>query len=234
MQLKKKDSRIELLRLLSIVMIVFHHLSEYGITRYADGSVWPQGSIMNRILASLMLPGGEVGVAIFFMITGYFCITRENRRNISSIISTTLFYAGTTFIICIVSYFVDRGSFQEYSFNDLFRMLVSLTFNPITGSTWWYVAAYVFLNVLIPDINRLYKRITGKKKIIILIFMCVIWYGAGRFGSSFFILYKAVFFYLIGGYIKTDLQKMTSKTHGGVHPYWHIYMGNICHCILSV
>ena len=231
---KVKDSRIELLRIMSIIIIIFHHLSEYGIVRYADGSIWSQGSAINRIIAAFMLPGGEIGVALFFMITGYFCIYRSERRSVKTVVSTTLFYAIITLVFCCVYYLVDHSAFQEYTMNELFRMAISLCFNPITGSTWWFVAAYVFLVVLMPDINRLYGALSHRKKIIAIAFICVFWYGAGRYGSSFYILYKAIFFYLIGGYFQTEITiKEPSKIRGGgVFAYCTPYMVNICRRVI--
>ena len=72
----KRQSNIERLRILAMVMIIASHYAAHGIEMLAvEGEAWrrwAEGSLPNRAFTAFLNPGGEVGVALLFMITGYF------------------------------------------------------------------------------------------------------------------------------------------------------------------
>ena len=74
----ERKSNFELARIVAMIMIVANHLVGHGIQHVSDANsayqLWQTGSPINRLFASFFLPGGGVGVAIFFMITGYFLL----------------------------------------------------------------------------------------------------------------------------------------------------------------
>lgn len=76
-----RQSNIELLRIAAMLMIVGHHMAVHGIYHVTAGenaySVYSMGTQLNKAFTSLFAPGGEIGVAIFFMITGYFQIKKN-------------------------------------------------------------------------------------------------------------------------------------------------------------
>lgn len=75
----ERKSNVELLRIVAIFMVVMSHYAFWGIM---DGNaneaymIWRQGTMVNKIISSTMVLG-NVGVGIFFLISGYFLITRE-------------------------------------------------------------------------------------------------------------------------------------------------------------
>lgn len=77
---KIRQSNIELLRIAAMLMIVGHHMAVHGIYHVTAGenayNVYSMGTQLNKAFTSLFAPGGEIGVAIFFMITGYFQIKK--------------------------------------------------------------------------------------------------------------------------------------------------------------
>lgn len=74
----KRNSNIELLRIISMLMIVAHHYVFYGVEQNYNpaisGIVFSSGTLINRCFSLFLLPGGVVGVAVFFIISGYFGI----------------------------------------------------------------------------------------------------------------------------------------------------------------
>ena len=68
-----RESNFELLRILAMLMIVASHYAVHGI----GFDNWTTGSLVNRWCIAFFFSGGEIGVALFFMISGYFLIIKE-------------------------------------------------------------------------------------------------------------------------------------------------------------
>ena len=58
----KRQSNIELLRILAMVMIVGSHLAGHGVQQQLNPElafkVWSMGSMLNRIVTVALIPGG--------------------------------------------------------------------------------------------------------------------------------------------------------------------------------
>ena len=63
----KRDSKFELLRIISMAMIILSHYGIYGV-KY--------GGISSQNLAFIK-PMGEIGVGLFIMISAYFSTKKE-------------------------------------------------------------------------------------------------------------------------------------------------------------
>lgn len=95
----KRKSNIELLRIIAMVMIVGHHYAVHGVLhKLTGGGGYIEGSLPNKILVCLLEPGGTVGVAVFFMITGFFLINRKEASP-QKVIEETIYYG----IICALA-----------------------------------------------------------------------------------------------------------------------------------
>ena len=60
--MKKRESNIELLRILSMFMIIGHHFSVHG------KFIVEETSFINNIWIQLLFSGGKIGVNIFIII----------------------------------------------------------------------------------------------------------------------------------------------------------------------
>ena len=63
------SSNFELLRIIAMLMIVGAHFPGHGIRHVLVpelSSVWLSGSFVNRVFTSCLIPGGKIGVGIFF------------------------------------------------------------------------------------------------------------------------------------------------------------------------
>lgn len=77
---KNRDSNIELLRIIAMCLIIFHHMALN--TGIVDGySI--NGNMIFGIIGGI---GGKIGVVIFLLITGYFSINKI------SVLKKYLFY----------------------------------------------------------------------------------------------------------------------------------------------
>ena len=69
---KERNSNFELLRIIAMLMIVFHHFSVHGGFNYELTDI-----SFNRLWLYFISMGGKIGVDIFVLISGYFLITNK-------------------------------------------------------------------------------------------------------------------------------------------------------------
>jgi peptidoglycan/LPS O-acetylase OafA/YrhL len=97
-QPKIRNSSIELLRIIVMVMIVFSHFAVHGgFTSSATVITFP------RLWFNLMVMGGKLGVDVFVIISGYFLIDNDTGffelRKIAKFWGQVFFYSIVLFII---------------------------------------------------------------------------------------------------------------------------------------
>lgn len=193
------------MRIAAMLMIIYYHLALHGIQLVNEEKayeMWGQGSMVNKIITCLFLPGGEIGVALFFMISGYFLVSKK-RASLRKTVLTALFYGPVLVVLYVVLYFAGVVNIQDGDLDHAFRECVSLFINPVTGGSWWFVSAYFILILFLPVINGFISKLTPKGYLVTLIFFWAVWYAAARLGgSTWFKLERAVFFYLLGGFIR--------------------------------
>ena len=122
MKMKQRNSNIELLRILSMLMIIAHHYALYGVHQLYDSnkidSYYAYGTSLNRAISECFLPGGVVGVGIFFLIAGYFGIQSDKIR-VSSVIKTVLFYS--LFFAFLAAVLHNYGFLDYFFFFQIFQ-----------------------------------------------------------------------------------------------------------------
>lgn len=91
----KRQSNFELLRIFAMVMIVAHHLAVHGVSPVA---FYENSSFLNKSFAAFLIPGGTVGVALFFMLSGFFLCGKE-KGSVKKVALEAAFYS---FLIAIV------------------------------------------------------------------------------------------------------------------------------------
>lgn len=193
----KRKSNIELLRIIAMVMIVGHHYAVHGVLhKLTGGGGYIEGSLPNKILVCLLEPGGTVGVAVFFMITGFFLINRKEASP-QKVIEETIYYG----IICaLAGVGVKLLAHEEISWGNILK---TATVSATNGGVWWFATAYVFLLMLVPYIN---KYATGCSLIEYKKMLAIIWIfpysGDILFSGLYTSVSKAILFYLIGGFIR--------------------------------
>ena len=66
---KQRQSNIELLRIIAMLMIIAHHFSVHGGFQYSTDDL-----TINYLWINFIAIGGKIGVNIFVLISGYFLI----------------------------------------------------------------------------------------------------------------------------------------------------------------
>lgn len=159
--IRKKNSRnsnIEFLRIVSMFLIVIHHLSVHGFL--ISDSNWHSAPSVNQILGQFMMIGGKLGVDIFVIITGYFLVNSSFKIEKVLILDLQVWFY--SFVIFAVLVLTKNIPFSIIKFIKAFF--------PIIYNQYWFATSYMLIYLFSPFLNRLIKSI-NKKKLSILILM---------------------------------------------------------------
>lgn len=209
-----RKTNIELLRIFAMLLIIGSHLVCHGVQNVLSSEayvIWNNGKKSNLIFSSFLSLGGQVGVAIFFMITGFFGVS-DIDKTIRKCVRTCLFYG-----CLIVSIFGFTLLFEKFVYiNDPMTKMIYIVkniCNPMSSGEWWFITAYGILILLSPIINKYVERKNQKQYRRILCIYWIIWYTIAYFVNASYIgLERGIFFYLIGLYYKKyGVMKKTSK-----------------------
>lgn len=187
----KRQMNFELLRIVSMVMIILHHYSLKG------GLLDIEIISGNKFLGEFIYIGGKVGTIIFVLISGYFLV--NSRYKIKNLIKTILevqFYSISIYIILVITNQIG------FSFKDLIKSIL-----PISYNQYWFATSYIGMYIFVPFINKLiinlskeqYQLLIAIGMITFVIMPTFIVGGGDSFigGISYFI-----YLYAVAGYLK--------------------------------
>lgn len=155
--LRKRNSSIELLRIIAMVTIVYFHFHARDFSLYVLGNerIQEKGLFFHAVLHHL----GMLGVPCFMFVSGYYGIKfRENR--FVDITFQCLFYALLTIAGC-------------YAFGEYPNMQQLFFFN-----NWWFILAYVVIYMLSSGLNHIIEILSAKKMLIMIILFYFMMIGA--------------------------------------------------------
>ena len=195
MQQKKlniRNSSIELLRIISMIMIVFHHFAVHG------GFEFGTTLSITHLWYNLIVMGGKIGVDIFVLISGYFLIDNDKEifdlNKIIKFVGQALFYSVGILVISNLTGITDWTT----------KSFIKALF-PITFSQWWFASTYFVLYLMHPYLNKLLHSIdkTLYQRLLLLLVVC--WSIIPTFTTLSFQGNSLLWFvtlYSISGYIK--------------------------------
>lgn len=229
-----RNSSIELLRIISMIMIVFHHFAVHG------GFEWNTTEIsIPHFWYNLIIMGGKIGVDIFVLISGYFLI--ENNKTIFNLKRTLKFW-GQVFFYSIAIYIV----FMFVGSDDLEIKSLVKTLFPITFSKWWFASSYFVLYLVHPFLNKLLNQLDKKTYQSLLVMLILLWciiptFTTSEYQSNSFLWFVTLYsvagyariygfndkikcnHYFMLGFIFSILTYMTSVTFMIMGSRWHIF-----------
>lgn len=192
---KKRNSSMELLRIICMLLIIAHHYSVHGgyeIISYENISI-------SRIFIQLISMFGRMSCTIFALMTGYFCIDGVNKqieKKAIYLVAILTVYSITIWI------FVYGLKLIPISFTQNIKSLF-----PILWGNW-YVVYYVLFVMFVPFINSWIKTIKENEMRKLIVILIIVWCiiptltmpiaTASGFGPIGFFFVS----YLIGAYIK--------------------------------
>lgn len=161
----QRNSSIELLRIIAMFMILMHH---FIVHNGYDVLKLPLGP--ERIFFQLVMQGGgKVGVVIFFSISAWFFLDKEqtiksNLKRVWIMERELLFWS----LILVAFYLVfDR--------TDLGMKLMVKSIAPLSMGLWWYATAYAIFLALLPFLSRGLKALGREYHLALAATVLTIW-----------------------------------------------------------
>lgn len=158
----KRNGNMELLRLISMCMVVFLHALGKGenlVNFTAESSL---NSVLAWVLESLAIPA----VNIFILVSGYFLVKSKFRiRRILSLVLQIVFYSFGVFVVCLIAGQVTLADTNVY---DLLKYIF-----PVHMGVYWFMTSYVIVYLLSPVINKAINYLSQKQLGTVIIILLV-------------------------------------------------------------
>lgn len=200
---KQRESNFELLRIISILMIIAHHYCVHGnwINR-------EYGISFNNFLLDFFIIGGKIGVSIFILISGYFGVRSKFKiKKLIKLVLQVLFYSILFGVInVVINGWIGIKEFIKMCFPTIF-------------SEYWFITCYCILYILSPYINKMLlnlKKIELKKLIVMLVFMAYIIPTFFQTSMGLTNLFVLIFLYILGGYISLYFKDIKINNSGKI------------------
>ena len=156
----QRNSNVELLRIIAMLMIVAYHYAIYGF--YADDLLYSRSKYLTDFLSSY----GEAGVDIFVLISGYYMCRQEfSLKRLLVFLSQVWFYC----LLALGLYCLFPWHEEPLSRGELLRSVF-----PICENHYWFASYYVLLMLLSPFLTLFAER-AGRTQLraVILLLMAV-------------------------------------------------------------
>lgn len=156
---KKRELNFELLRIISMFLIVMYHFSDWG------GVININDNIPNKIVGCFLNIFGNLGVNLFVLISGYFLINSKFKfKKLLRLIAEVFFYSVILYVVCICL------KITTFSIKEFIKVIF-----PISYNMYWFATTYIGLYLISPFINKLLNTISRKehKKLMYLLIILV-------------------------------------------------------------
>lgn len=149
----KRESNIELLRIICMAMIIAHHCVIHG------GAINME-YCSNKILAMWLVPGGKVGFTCFLAISTWFLVDAKfTTKRFAKIWLQVFFYS-------VVFAFISLCISGTLSIGNLIP-----SFLPIAGNSHGFAASYLLLYLLLPFLQKLTETLNKVKSRMLLMIL---------------------------------------------------------------
>ncbi|EFZ34288.1 acyltransferase [Ligilactobacillus ruminis] len=137
----KRQSNLELLRIISMLMIILHHFAVHGKFGYLT---YNQDKIQVEKHLLYFQSLGKIGVAIFVIIGAYFLVGKTFKSSrIINLLVLDLFYSTVIYFVFI---------FLKLPFPDALKN-ENLFLTTVRVSSYWFVLSYMFILLAMPALN---------------------------------------------------------------------------------
>ncbi len=146
---KKRNYTLDLLRILSMIMIITLHYINHG---YKINEVGSAGN--NTLILWIIYAFCFGAVNIYVLISGYFlCESEFKWKKVLKLWIEVMFYSlGIFFILYLTG---------NYSINSLGEF--NKVFLPVLSKSYWFVSIYLTLYIISPFLNKLIKNLSKKE-----------------------------------------------------------------------
>lgn len=149
----KRQSGIELLRIIAMLQIIFLHVTDYGDLFSASRAAGDLDGLLVTFVWSLCRAPVDVFVMIsgYFMITSKFDIKRTLKRG-SSVYGAMMFYSVS---IAIIFFIINPANITVVN---CFSAIM-----PFFSKTWYFLSNYLIILLLSPFLNKMLASLTKKQ-----------------------------------------------------------------------
>lgn len=203
---KERNSNFELLRILSMILIVGYHFSGVAIANEAFE--------INTYIKSFIYNIGLSGVNLFFMMTGFFLIGKKDfsGRKVLSL----LFQIVTCNILLLFFFLIMKATgliqYPDLTLFKFFGIIEHDYFSPVSSAQHWFLTAYLILFVMIPVFNPYLQKLNVKGYVILLLVTWFFWFVLPySFYFRYYHIQRGFFFYALGGFFQLFLRNNSKK-----------------------
>ena len=216
----ERNSNIELVRIISIILITISHYCCLGVGRARIDALSPG---INKFLLTFLILG-NLGTILFIIISGYFLINSDEVKikKLLRIIFQVLFYSITIFLAVIIL------KLKPYSKDLLFPSIF-----PITYKAYWFMTCYIILYIFHPYINKCLNNLNRKEHFKLNILLFVIFSLLATLSVKDYYgneLIQFILYYSIGAY----LYKYPKNILGEKHNNYKILVSSLILIMLSI
>ena len=215
-----RSLNIELLRILAMLLVVYcHMIIHVDFTNGISRIVLPMYPGWKSAISFTIVQYGQVGVSIFFMISGYFLVKKHfSWRRIFSTWFQMFLYA----VLCLVIAFVAKQFLTlPFGTNELLSGSQSLdtvlwSLCPFLYNSYWFIDAYILMLFLSPFINAIYAHMSQKQVLALIALLMFIgtWPLFLSRANDWNNVVYAVLGYAIGAYIQTYRDSLRAISNG--------------------
>lgn len=188
----ERESSFELLRIISMFLIVLCHVITHG------NIISNCNSEGLKIIFKVILLATLVHVNSFVMTSGYFQSKSKFKQDkLWSIIGANWFYKIAILIL-----------FSILSIKTFTTTEIIYNIFPLNISTYWFITPYLILYCLSPFLNKLIDTLSKKDYqhlliVLFIIFSIIPYFTADKiFSNNGYTLYNFIFLYFIGAYLR--------------------------------
>lgn len=208
MKKMERNSNFELLRIISMLLIVFHHSVVHGLLNNSidingSGNAVSSQVWLTAYSGELIAMFGKVAVAIFVMISGYFLVNssakgKKTLKKVILLVTEVCFYSLLIYLIALFFNWINPSDLSTKQ----------QAFFPFFYNTYWFATEYLLLYLIYPYINAALHNITRIQHrnliligIITFTFIPMIIPNFIDYGSYGEVILFALY-YIIGGYLR--------------------------------
>lgn len=188
---KKRNSNLELMRILCMLMIVFHHCGGHGFESIER--VYSFNKYFTEAVSLL----GTAGVMGFVLISGYFVsASGTDLKRLMKLWGQIWFYS----VLCLVLFLTVLTPAEPLGMADIIKSLL-----PVTYSRYWFATSFIMLMLLSPFLNSFIASAGRETLFRLIVLLVLLWSVLATFFAadySYNIMGWFVTVYLISGYIR--------------------------------
>lgn len=192
--IKKRDSNLELFRIITMLLIVAHHyVVNSGLTEVIQENVQQYGVTAKSIFYLIFGAWGKTGINCFVLITGYFmCKSQITKKKFVKLLIQIYFYKIVIYLIFLFS------CYEPFSPKTLLKAIL-----PFTQVNKNFTGCFLIFYLCIPFLNLLVGNMTKRQHELLLVLSLSVYVIIGTvLNVSFNYVTWFCILYFISSYIR--------------------------------